>query len=512
MPYVGGDRQRSEATARAMQIFIESTPDKSLMAVFKAELHRLSAESASISYCRMRHRIKTQCANHAPPKLTWRKKPSRYMMSRARIMRARQMIQRGEMTKKAPVLSCGDFADLIFKLWTCDGSYGTSKRACHIRQRRTLAKCLAQLGVLAYLHGSRLNEVVPLSTGDLDQAACAFGSSHYKKIGNEGKVKHSDVYTAMAYKDEQHDFQQLWKLLDLDKGLLFDKRWSNASAAARQLPAVQRAMGLTSYKPISRGSAVLQGHSFRRCRGVHLVQHGIQHDDIQRMYSHEKWQQTEEYLIVGVPLHQLEEVKFKDGVFALLRWKLEEHCGHQAIAQMHVATESTPAKSGTGSPNTVSTAPSSGAGSPRTANTLVSLEELRDHQGLSRSPGAAESPPAKRRRGNSSPNALFSGGSSSRTASALVLDEISSDGAAAARSAFSESKFVSMNPTTSQDDKPLEDMVMVAELQQNITQRGMEFEDLPEDEGRLAIFLRDMGYSNEIERVRLMKLLRSWPC
>ena len=129
---------------------------------------------------------------------------------------------------------------------------------------------------------------------------------------------------------EQDDCHAVWRMLRLDEGLLFAGRWGSAKVAARQFKEAQRALGLHNVEAMGVGSSLVTGHTFRRTRGIHLLQHGRKREDIQEMYNHESWLDTKGYLNIGKPLWMVEEdrVPYSSGVYALLRAKLEQqHAG-----------------------------------------------------------------------------------------------------------------------------------------------------------------------------------------
>ena len=210
-------------------------------------------------------------------------------------------------------------------------------------------------------------------------------------IPEPGKLRRSDLYKGQSTAEEQDDFAAVWKLMRLDEGLIFEGRWGSAKTASRPHKKAQEELGLTHYEPMGGGKKHVTGHSFRRSRGIHLLQHGRKREDIQEIYKHESWKDTAGYLDVGMPLWQLEgTVSYSKGVFALLREKLEQHYAaegdpqtptrgrkQKSMASSSSRSTSVPrAKKGKVSTSPTSSEPSSGARSSHTANTLAPLEEL----------------------------------------------------------------------------------------------------------------------------------------
>jgi site-specific recombinase XerD len=318
---LGGDSERSRVVAETLKVFIDGMRDPTQHGVIESEKERLirdaqaAARAAAPMLCNMRHNEKTACPHHKKPAepLVFRKKPiSKAAEAKARSERIRQMERSGDIETAAPVLTCADMAELMFSLWVAVSPSG-------------LYQCLAQLAVLTYLFGSRLNEVFDLGSAALDQARCRFKSVRKKKVREYGRLRRSAVYTAQATTEEQDYFKAVWQLMRFDEGLLFADRWGSAKVAARKFKECQQALGLQHIDAMGGGSSLVTGHTFRRSRGIHLLQHGRKREDIQELYKHEQWSDTAGYLDVGAPLWQLENtVPFSEGVFALLRKKLDE--------------------------------------------------------------------------------------------------------------------------------------------------------------------------------------------
>ena len=269
----------------ALKSCIDGMCDGTRNDVIDAEKVRLisaalvTAKAAAPLLCRKRHSAKTTCPSHTPPAqnpAVRRKLISKAATYRARSERIRQMERRGELERAAPVLTCADMAEFMFSLWTT---------ASHSDMHR----CLAQLAVLTYLFGSRLNEVFDLESSALDQASCRFQSVRKKKVREHGKLQRSSVYIAQATAEEQSDFEAVWQLMLLREGLLFEKRWSDAKKAARPFKKCQKELGLQHFKAVGGGSSLVTGHTFRRSRGVHLLQHGRKREDTQELHKHETW-------------------------------------------------------------------------------------------------------------------------------------------------------------------------------------------------------------------------------
>ena len=65
-------------------------------------------------------------------------------------------------------------------------------------------------------------------------------------------------------------------------------------------------------------------HTFRRSRGVHLLQHGNVVQDLQIMYHHSDLHTTEKCVEVGRNFRNLRgEVTFEEEVLSLLRQRLD---------------------------------------------------------------------------------------------------------------------------------------------------------------------------------------------
>jgi len=96
--------------------------------------------------------------------------------------------------------------------------------------------------------------------------------------------------------------------------------------------------GGMEYKDLQGGAANITGHSFRRSRGVHLLQHGFSTEVVKELYGHEDVKITRRYINIGTPLETVQgTVPIKDGVVALLRQHLENHFSKQSASDEDAA-------------------------------------------------------------------------------------------------------------------------------------------------------------------------------
>ena len=335
----GGDIEKSRGVADDVKHFIEKHADKSDDKHFKQvalmkikDMHAASSSSASQSSTPQRTRTRLpfkQSPLQTPPKQSLvahkilKKPASRHALANARIQTIMQKFDDDKVERGASVPTCANLAEYIFQLWV--------RKAPNQKTERLLRR-LAQLAYLTYLGGSRLGETSRLKHERLSQDTCRFTAIRYKGVNKNTKaLKRGSYYYGSACKEEDRDHRIVWKLLGLDKSLLFERMYSRPDNAAAKLSDLQARLGLMHCTPIGGGSAAITGHSFRRARGVHLKQHGVDLEHIREVYGHKDLQQTENYLHVGMPLWQLDgTVEFKDGVIALLRQKLEAHIAAQA--------------------------------------------------------------------------------------------------------------------------------------------------------------------------------------
>ena len=251
----------------------------------------------------------------------------------------RGLVDAGKVSKGAEVMNMESWALLLFMLWVGDASDTPKEK---------LAKqCLAQVVILCYIYGSRLEEVYDLPAHWLDQGALEFQTLNYKKahLKKEGHIPREHLYKACVFPAERPHWAKIWKFLgldNLDQPLLFTGaqhgprqcKWGRPDDVVSELKAQMDKLGVQFYS-FNGTLAHITGHSIRRSRGVHLLQHcspafSVAISDLQEMYHHDSPDDTTAYVQIGRSMLSLkgEEPDFKKGVLGLLCARLEAHCGN----------------------------------------------------------------------------------------------------------------------------------------------------------------------------------------
>ena len=238
--------------------------------------------------------------------------PKNGPMLRERYVRFRNMLWAGSFCRKAAVLTCDGMSTFLCELWSSPNK---------------LHRCLSQLGVLTYLFASRLGETFGLLHHHLDQESKNFRGVRYKGLHDDcTRLPREAIYMARANPEELIAFSEVWELMGLHKSLLFAGRWQSSKIPARQFKDCHSKLSHLIIELLGDCDCVgwVTGHTFRRSRAIHLLQHGIPRCDIQQqIFRHANWEVTDGYLDIGIPLYQLEgKLPFSRGVFVLLRDKL----------------------------------------------------------------------------------------------------------------------------------------------------------------------------------------------
>ena len=241
----------------------------------------------------------------------------------------------GRFAKGADVLFAKDLADLLFKLHIGEGAT-TSKEKFD-------SKCLAQIIVLSYIYGSRVEDIFDLPPENLIQDRCELSVINFKKanLKRQQKMPRHAKYIACVFPAEREAWSKLWKYFgfnQLERPLLFKgkeydppgySKWKNEDSVRET---IQRHYGTLGecYRSFTGERAHITLHTYRRSRGVHLLQHGFKIQDVQAMYQHCSLDVTKDYVEVGRSLQSLRgEVTFEEGVLSLLCQRLETHYGDQ---------------------------------------------------------------------------------------------------------------------------------------------------------------------------------------
>jgi integrase len=251
-----------------------------------------------------------------------------------------QKCEDGEFEDSASILSCLAMAQIIFGLFTATDEPRNNPKGCP-----GLKKCLGQLGFLCYLSACRLGEGIRLKFESLDHDRLSFTFLRYKKFRKDDEADAKLVKTAKGIataigNEELGYLKELWKFLELDKGILYTGaqwigifgndqplRWCDADSASKQF-----AKQITEeYQDVDGKPARLTGHMFRRTRGYHLLQHELRTEQqLQVMYGHVRITTTMGYVLTDRGIDGMTKVPAAQGVMALLVGMFRQH--HAAVA------------------------------------------------------------------------------------------------------------------------------------------------------------------------------------
>jgi hypothetical protein len=243
------------------------------------------------------------------------------------------MHREGKFDNKAQALDCEPVAELIFNYWTEEENRPQDRP----RGRPGLKQCLAHFSAITYIGASRPGETLYVTFDLLNQRRCSVNMLRTKSRTAAGKIPEENVYWSEARPEEQTNWARVWKLLLLDKCLLFaGEQWRdvNEQGLDRRWVEVEKinfhaAIGKgKEYVDMQGRPTKVKGYIFRHSRCVHLLGHGlVTKEDLSEKLGHKEFETLKKYIAgTGRDLGSFRgQLKLKDGVVAVLRRRLDSY-------------------------------------------------------------------------------------------------------------------------------------------------------------------------------------------